>query len=400
MIVKLNHLLIIALGFLGPITVAGGNLIAGLIILLWFLSGNYKQKIQKILSNKIAISSLLFFLAYIFGLLWAFDLEDGLKRVAKMIEFGLLIPILISIVDKKNFETYLLSFFLAIALTVILSFLIFLEIISPFYGSDVANPVVFSSHISHGPIVAIGFYFATLKLFSQKWEAMKARKIYNTFLLLLSFFSMVGVLITLGRAGHIVFFILLMLLFIQILGFSLKSILLGALAGILIFSFAFSSLSGFKAKAEKTNFNLSNISENQLSSIGRRFVMFENSLEIFKQYPFFGSGTGSLIHEYEKVMNERKKSDPDLLLMKSTTNNPHNMYILVAAELGIIGLILLFNLYYQQFKLAIAHKNKLKKNLLIGVLISFFALNFSDSYFLGHFSTFLYAYLVSILSID
>jgi len=76
------------------------------------------------------------------------------------------------------------------------------------------------------------------------------------------------------------------------------------------------------------------------------------------------------------------------------------MYLLVAAELGIFGLIFLFYFFYVLFKSALLQKNIFYKDSAIALGLSFCILNLSDSYFLGHFSTFIFALLISIFFAD
>ena len=58
----------------------------------------------------------------------------------------------------------------------------------------------------------------------------------------------------------------------------------------------------------------------------------KHSWEIFKESPIVGIGTGDFPNEYKKV---NALNTPDSL----DTVNPHNMYILVLTQLGILGLI-------------------------------------------------------------
>jgi len=206
---------------------------------------------------------------------------------------------------------------------------------------------------------------------------------------------MFNVIITLGRAGQIIFVILFILFFTQFFGRSIKSISLAAFAIFVIFSIGWLLNSNLQNKFDRTITNIENIYQDHNTSLGRRFVMLVNSFEVFKKNPFFGVGIGSFPDAYEKVMIERSQDVSQTMALR--TKNPHNMYALIAAEMGVFGLIFLLNLYYQQFKLAQYQRNNIHNRISIALLISFIFLNLSDSYFLGHFSSFLYAYLVSIM---
>ena len=55
---KTYQYLLIALAFLLPLTVFGGNVVVVLIVVLWLISGNYKNKLNEIFSNKLMISKM------------------------------------------------------------------------------------------------------------------------------------------------------------------------------------------------------------------------------------------------------------------------------------------------------------------------------------------------------
>ena len=114
---KIYQSLLICLAFLMPISVFGANLIIVSIVLIWLLSGQYKAKFNQIINSKFLIASMLFYCLHILGLLWTEDLSWGLKILHKMWYFILLLPILYTIVDKKNIRYYVGSFLAAIAFT-------------------------------------------------------------------------------------------------------------------------------------------------------------------------------------------------------------------------------------------------------------------------------------------
>ena len=82
---KTYQFLLIALAFFMPLTVFGGNFIILLIVLLWLISGNYKNKFNSILKSKLLLASIAFFSLHVVGLLWTNDLEWGIHIVRKMI---------------------------------------------------------------------------------------------------------------------------------------------------------------------------------------------------------------------------------------------------------------------------------------------------------------------------
>ena len=149
---KTYQYLLISLAFLMPLTVSGANTIIVIICFLWLFSGDYKAKYNQIMSSKLMIASIVFYCLHVIGMLWTEDIQWGLHILHKMWYFLLLFPILFNIVQRKYINYYLSAFLLAIALTEIVSYLVWFEIVPPFKNATVSNPTPFMSHISYNPI--------------------------------------------------------------------------------------------------------------------------------------------------------------------------------------------------------------------------------------------------------
>ena len=145
---KTYQYLLIALAFILPLTVFGGNLIIVIIVILWLISGHYKSKFNQIINTKLLLASVVFFCLHVIGLLWTEDLEWGFHIIHKMWYFLLLYPILYNIVKREHIKLYVYAFLLAISITEVLSYLVWFEIIAPFKNATAANPTPFMSHVS------------------------------------------------------------------------------------------------------------------------------------------------------------------------------------------------------------------------------------------------------------
>ena len=161
----------ILLGFSIPISVALDNLLLALILLLWLLSANFKEKISVIRANPVALLSLALFSLLVVGTLYGErNPGDGLNYLGKYIDL-LFVPIFITLFqDAKTRRHALLGFALSIGLILLLSYAITLGLSVPdaHFLSSPANPVVFKLGITHGILVSFGaFMFATLALYEK-----------------------------------------------------------------------------------------------------------------------------------------------------------------------------------------------------------------------------------------
>ena len=80
------------------------------------------------------------------------------------------------------------------------------------------------------------------------------------------------------------------------------------------------------------------------TSWGMRLRLAEHSLDMWRSAPVLGHGVGSWMAEF------RRRVQPGLLISIHTT--PHNEYLLIAAQLGTVGLVLLITLLACNLQLA------------------------------------------------
>jgi O-antigen ligase len=391
---KIYQFLLLALAFLMPLTVFGGNLIIVIIVLLWLFSGNYKNKYNSILKSKFLLASIVFFCLHIVGLLWTNDLEWGVHIVHKMWYFLLLLPVLNSIVTKENISKYIASFLLAIFLTEVLSYLVWFELIPPFKNATVGNPTPFMSHISYNVILAFAIYLVLHRVIIQK----NMKKVQTFLYVFFAFLMCFNMFITGGRAGHVAFFVILVILIFQFFSYSkIKALFTTFFLIPIIFFSAYSISPSFNDRVDKAIKSFTNYSQdiesNNQTSVGYRMTFAINSLAVIKSSPLIGVGTGDFPEEYKKI---NMINTP----LMNNANNPHNMYILITAQLGILGLVSFLSIFYFQFKLALNSTNILLRNVGITLPLMFLVIMFSDSYLLGHFTTLIFIFFSSFLYKD
>ena len=389
---KTYQYLLIALAFLLPLTVSGANTIIVIICFLWLLSGDYKSKFNQIISSKLLIASIVFYFLHIIGMIWTKDISWGFHILHKMWYFILLLPVLFTIVKKEYINVYVYAFLLAIAVTEIISYLIWFEIVGPFKNATVLNPTPFMSHISYNPILAFAIYLVLHQLFFNK-------KLSNLVFFFYSFFAFsmtVNMFITAGRAGQVTFFLVLAILIFQIFDKQrIKSLLviLIMMPSIVITAYQFSDL--FQKRVDLAIIEVTESSDQYYSSVGVRINYFKNSLDVIKQNPIIGIGTGDFPREYKKI-NQINTPHPSM----PNTTNPHNMYILVTMQLGLVGLFSMLSIFYYQSKLSINSHIKFIQDVGFTLPLLFLVLMLSDSYLLGHYTTLMYVFFSSFLYKD
>ncbi|OJA74397.1 polymerase [Burkholderia ubonensis] len=78
-----------------------------------------------------------------------------------------------------------------------------------------------------------------------------------------------------------------------------------------------------------------------VTSTGLRLEWYKKGLELYRARPVIGYGAGGLEFEFQKLAAGKSAAEGQL------TSNPHNEYLLMAVQLGTLGLLLFVNLIAQ-----------------------------------------------------
>jgi len=159
--------------------------------------------------------------------------------------------------------------------------------------------------------------------------------------------------LAMGRTGYVVLAFLLVLFSIQRVvasrGLNIKWLFLGGMAGVLItsmiFAAAYQTSDVFKYRINMASEGFSMFQTgNSSSSTGLRLEFYANSIDLIMKKPWFGYGMGSLSSEYKKMAEQKG------LVGDHVTRNPHNEYIVIAFQLGIVGLVIFLYLFFVQWR--------------------------------------------------
>lgn len=224
------------------------------------------------------------------------------------------------------------------------------------YGND-----VFKNHI------VVSYFMATTLFMLWGWLiTVKRYRIACIFLIGICLFHFL--FLNTGRIGYIiasVYFMIFAWHRYQWKGLLVTGLLVSFMA---LFAYQFSAMFAHRIIECYQEFCLY-LQGISISSIGARLDYAINAIQIFTQHPFFGMGTGSFPEAYSMQVGQLEK----------LTGDPHNQYLKMAVELGLMGLFCLFYLFYKQWKMI----QQLKGMELIfakGLFLSFFIGCFFNSW--------------------
>ncbi len=383
---KAQQVLFILLGITIPTSIAITNLVIGLLALCWIIEGDFKNKFKAIKVSKWILSVFALIALYGLGMLWGnthLNANWQFQRLALLLVF----PVLRTMnLKQETIRNGVVAFLITTFISAIVSIAINNNIILPIdeYFSFINYDWSISAFIKynyHNVILSLSFTISLYILIEKKSK-------YKVALVLFIIAYAISIFTERGRAGQVIFN--LSALF-YIIYYNRKHLLRLLAFIILLFSFQFIVYK--TTKVYKNRFDaVSNIIVNngeagkgKLEDI--RYVFVRESVNRILQKPIWGYGTGS----FGKIFIDEVDSGHDFQL--HTT--PHNQYLYVWFELGILGLILLLFIFYHQIKELFRKKDGIHRALLP---ISFMFLMLVDSYFFIFILTIAYIFLYTIYS--
>lgn len=377
----------VAMGFSIPISVALDSLLALVILLACLLTIGYRGKSDAIRANPVAWLAIALFFFYLIGCAYSIgnqeDILTGLGKAARLMFIPLL---LIVFQDAATRRRAWYGFIGAMLLTLVLSYLLWLGLLPKWeiIRGDAANPVIFKLHITHNLFMAFTAFACAVQA---RYAATPRRRGIWVALALLAAFNVL--FMVQGRTGHLVLLVLLIYIGIVWLRWKGVAITLAAIAVLAALAYALPSSSLHqRAVLAYHEFSAAQPDVAATTSVGQRMEFYRNTLEIVRQRPLLGAGTGGFRQAYaEQVRGTGRVA----------THNPHNEYLMVAAQLGLAGLLLLLALFAVQWHAAARLPAMREQMLARGMVLSIMVASAVSSTLIDHAEGWFYVWMSGLL---
>ncbi|MCL0074737.1 O-antigen ligase family protein [Thermodesulfovibrionales bacterium] len=287
---------------------------------IWLFSGKFIKDRRLWLNQPWTAPVIVFMLLPWIGLLWTEDIAMGLDFARKSY-YWLYAFAIASLCLSRHSATALLSAFLvSLSLVSVFSLLQFSGLVSmPEWA-----PTIFRRSITNSLLLVFGILVASFYFL----KADKATSKVFLFSLMLLFFS--TIFVGTGRIGHLAFALLLPLIIYNCLG--QKHFVKIAIVAVLAIGILSLSPSVQHRFEQAINDIVLYYQGYPHTSVGLRLHMWEGAVKIFLENPIIGAGTGG----YQMTMEEHRHPNlpPDLQF-----SQPHNSFLYMAANFGIVGLV-------------------------------------------------------------
>lgn len=327
-------------------------------------------------------------------------LSYGLKNLFSERKICYVLPLALIFSEPEPKRRFLVAFLTIASVGLTASFLISklpIEIWTPLFWVDdkrvvprllAENQFVFRSNVTQGMVFAISAFLALWFSLEQSRPVRKwgLRALAAAFTLNIAW-------VTHGRSGYVVFLVLVVWAFAMWRGW--RGVMTGMLVAGLLAGFAFYASPSVQNRVMSgVNEARTFATEPEETSLGKRMILYETTLELIKNKPVFGLGTGAFRKHYSELVAEKYhgwQSEP--------ADDPHSQYLFVTVENGLIGLATFLLLIGALLGYCLKDRSPYGR-MAAGCVIAWSV----TSLFSGHFRTFpeghLIAFIVGILMVN
>jgi len=361
------------------------KIIGLLLLLLWIIEGDFINKFKLIFTSKVIVAFILFIIYNYLSILCSNHYEYALNYVNKYLYY---IPILIIFTSiKKEYIKYsITSFIIAMFISEIVTYGIFFDYWTTSYNTlhSSSSPTAFMSHTIYSALIS---FTAILTLYKIIYE----KNIYLKIIFILFYTSIsLNLFISGGRTGLVPYIIVQVLLLIYIYKHKVKYIIISLSIISFLFYFSYKNINIFNKRINQAYSNIINIkNKNFNSSWGTRVAMIYVGLKIIQDNPIFGVGIKDNMDKMIEYINNINEYDFNHL-KRYYKWHFHNQYIDILTQIGIVGLVLFFLIFYYLISIDIKD-NYINTIKIIVTLTILFSIISSDLFHQKH-----YMYLISL----
>lgn len=378
------------LGFAIPVSTAldGVLLALTLIACLFAAPSSFREWLRSWVRLRAALLSLLVFGALLLAALYSpVPWRTAWSSASKYLDLAL-IPLLIWAVASPIVRVRALYCFIAaIALSLVVSYGSAIGLWDSLPGLHTLPhyPVGFKLSVTHNLLVSLAAFVALLLA-----RDLRANRQRAAFALAFALVCMHNVLfIVIGRTGYVVLAALLTYFAITVAR-DRRSILLALLIITTLFAGAYGGSRYFPLRVQDIASDLVQWrpgAEDE-TSVGQRVGYYRTTLQIIAEHPLTGVGTGAFAEAYA----EKVRGTP-----APATGNPHNDYLMIAAQAGLPALALLIALYVVLWRDAPRLGSPLERDLMRGLVLTMAIGGLFNTLLMDHAEGLLFAWAIALL---
>ncbi len=390
----------VLLGFSVPISVALDNVLLAVVLLAMLFS--VRRAVRVVGENPVARSAWLLFGALVVAIWYGTTpWREAADTLAKYADLAFVPLFMVLLSGRRGQQHAINAFLVAMGLTLLLSFLVGLKLLPVQHwmniGAAADNPSVFHSHITQNNMMAFAVFLALLKL--RDATSLGNKLGWGTFAVL----GGINVLFMLqGRTGYLILLALLgwfawttSARYVQARGktwgWRQGAAILLLLPGFVAAAYQASPRLQQRVDMVWSEFQAWQPNHGKDTSTGQRLDFYYNAVQIVQQHPVIGVGTGGFPAAFAQQVQGTGAP---------ATHNPHNEYLMIAVQTGLIGLALLLFLFYTEWRCAARLDRPFEQDAARGLVLAYLVNCLFNSALLDHSDGLLFAFMTAVLFAD
>ena len=390
--VQLSRATLALLGFSVPISTLLDNVLL-VAVLIFGLLGCGRDALRISYRNPVAQAALLLFgMLLVASCYGETPFGKAFDVLGKYLDIAM-IPLFMAIIRKEqNRDSALNGFLLAMLLTMILSYLVYYGALNHqpwmWWQASVSSPAIFRHQLTQNTFMALAVFFALLRIRKADtppriafWCAFAVLGIFNVLFMVQ------------GRTGYVTLAILSGWFAWTTLSRHLKArgkniSFRHGIAVILVMALSIVSVYLSSPRLQtRTDLIVDELRSwkphaGNNTSVGIRMEFYYNTLHIIRQNPVIGIGTGGLSAAY---------AEQDKQFGLGSVDNPHNEYLMISVQTGLIGLALLLYFFHAQWRYAPLLDSAFRQDAARGLILATMVDSLFNSPLLDHAPGLLFA---------
>jgi len=377
----------VGIGFALPVSVAADGVLTAAAVVFLLLSGNYRRNFAPVVGNHVVLAALVLLGWLALAMAWSDGgLEEAFRHLRKYADLALVALLLPLFAEAARRRAGLLALAAALALTLAVSLAVYAGWIPKEWlrVPDPTSAIAFKLRVTHSFLMAFGaFLFALLARESSGWPragwgALAALAAFNVTWMVHA------------QTGWLVLAVLATYLLASMHGW--RGLVVAACAVAIVGAAGYFASENIRARVNETVAQFARETPKEpaspLDSAGLRMEFYRNSTLMIAEHPLLGAGTGGFGAAYGK----RAAAEG-----RVATDNPHNEYLLMAAQAGLPGLALLLVLFGTAWRLAPRLPTPLERDLARGLVLAVASGCLFNSLLLDHTEGLLFAWMSALL---
>ncbi len=369
-----------------PVSVAADHIAMVLFLAAWLLSGRIAPVAAAVRDVPVAAAATLLLALLFVGGLWGpgtiAEYTHYLGKDKELLFVALWLPCFVDPVWRRRAIAAFMSMIgIMLVLSYASAFGIF-ELVG--FGRGTDNHTVFKNQITHNYLMAFGaFLFAVRALLPNLATVRRAVFAGVAVLAAINVLTMVK-----GRTGYVVLVVLAAYLVASRLRW--RGRIAVALAGMLAVAALFSMSDKFRDRIDSVVIEARGWKPGTSSttSIGQRLNFYSTTVGMIARRPLIGAGTGGFEAAYTEQV-QGTETPP--------SKNPHNQYLLVTGQLGVMGLAAFVGLLVVAWRGAVRLPTSLEQDMARGLVLAMATGCLFNSLLLDHTEGTLFCWLLAVL---